>query len=156
MHIPYPCLSVKQVCAVEFSSPRPSSKHNCSVLIDLGEGVVTHWWWFLPSGGLDRPNTCENRDKAEIWVSLSHGTMENALMGSVVVHSKYWTGYSNNGHRFFLCMYGSEFLLYLLCHKCSDRTIDVSCCTMFAPLVHNTVFSNAQHMRIHISLYAVD
>ena len=50
---PYPCLHVKHICVIEFTASSPSSKHHCSVVVYLGEGVVSQWRRLLSSCGMD-------------------------------------------------------------------------------------------------------
>ena len=56
----YPCLHVKYICFSEICAPSKSSKHHCSVVVNLGEGVSRQWRWLLSSCGLDSPHFCRN------------------------------------------------------------------------------------------------
>ena len=55
MHIviPYPCLHIKYVCVVEEHPSSDTRNHHCSVVVNLGEGMVRHWRRLLSCGGLD-------------------------------------------------------------------------------------------------------
>lgn len=57
-HTPsYPCVHVKHIRVIEFSLSSESSKHYCSMVINLGKGMISSWRWLLSSGGLGSPHT---------------------------------------------------------------------------------------------------
>ena len=49
---PYPCVHVQHICIIASTASSPSSKCNCSVMVNHGEGVARHWRWFVTSCGL--------------------------------------------------------------------------------------------------------
>ena len=64
-HTPsYPCLHVKYICVIG-TAPKESSKHHCSVVVYLGEGVTSQWRWLLSSRRLHCPHSCRVSNTTE-------------------------------------------------------------------------------------------